>query len=65
MIYFYMKINFLHVWILLEENDGTIAIHGCESSIETTIHKIQKSRNSLSKYINCVQRKDFDYLMET
>ena len=65
MIYFYIKINFLGVWILLEETDDTTAIHECESSIETSMQKVQKSRNSLSKDINCVQRKDFDYLTET
>ncbi len=48
MIYFYMKINVLHVWILLEETDGTT-----------------ESRNSLSKDINYVQWKDFNYLMHT
>ena len=60
-----MKINFLHVWILLEETGGTTAIHKCELSIETSMQKFQKSRNSLSKDINCVQQKDFDYLTET
>ncbi len=41
-IYFDMKINFLHVWLVLEETDGTTAIHECESSIETSMQKKQK-----------------------